>query len=76
MANFDAGVGGTASIEGGGTLEIGQEWIWRKYKRRGRRTQHNLQPRDRTTAADNGETGGHDSGSTLGEPPHTLGGGW
>ena len=76
MANFDAGVGGSAITEGGGTSEIGGERIWSKAKRRGRRTQHNLQPQDRTTASDNGEYGEHDSGGTLGEPPHPLKGGW
>ena len=76
MAKFDAGVGGAASIEGGGTSEIGRKRILSKSKRRGRRGSHNLQPQDRPTAADNRESGEHDIGGMLGEPPPTLGGGW
>ena len=66
MANFDAGVGGAAITEGGGALEIGQERIWINSKQQGRRTRQNLQPRNKLAASDHGETGGHDSGGTLG----------
>ena len=76
MAHFDSGVGGAASTERVGTSEIGQERVWSKYKRWGRRTQRSLQPRNRPAAADYGETGGHESGGTLGEPLHPLGSGW
>ena len=76
MAKFDADVGGAASTEGGGMSEIGWERIWSKDKHQGRQTQQNIQPRDRPTAADNGELREYDSGGTLGETPHPLGGGW
>ena len=76
MANSDASIDGAASTEVGGMSEIGRERIWSKAKRQRRRTQRNLQPHNLTEAADHGETGGHDSGGTLREPPHPLGSGW
>ena len=76
MDNSDAGVGGSASTEKVGTSEIGQERIWSKSKRQGGRTQRNIQTQNQPASADHGETRGHDSGGTLGEPPHPLGGGW
>ena len=76
MYHFDAGVGGAAITEGGGMSEIGRKRIWSKAKRQGRRGRHNIQPRGRSTAADNRESGEHEIGGTLVEPPPPLGGGW
>ena len=42
VVKFDAGMGGSASADGGGTPEIRREQFWRKAKRRGRRMRHNL----------------------------------
>ena len=76
MADFDVGVGGAASTEGLGTSEIGRERICSKDKQWGRRTRHNIQPRNRPAAVNHGNTGVYDSGGTLGEPLRPLGGGW
>ena len=76
MAHFNAAMGGAAITKEGGTSKIGQKRIGRKENRRGRRGRHNLQPRGRSTAADNIESGEHENGGTLGEPPPPLGGGW
>ena len=76
MSHLDASVGGAASTKGRVTSEIGREHIWIKAKRQGRRGRHSLQPWGLSTAADNRESGEHDNGGTLREPPPPLGGGW
>ena len=69
MDDFNAGVGGAASTEGGGMSEIRQKRIGSKAKRWGRWGSHNLQPWGPSTAADSRESGEHDNSGTLGEPP-------